>query len=300
MLAARDAGKTPPSYERRGAARADHSVIQSDFQKLFLPGFLLVPAESCLLPGRWTNLLPGRSKQEGSLNNPRRGEWRAGKPNLHSNGASVNTTNPTPQTTSHDKGRAFKIPPVSSPESLRLRLRLPLPIRRDRATALAAGAAATATPRGTMMHMTFYWGKDVTILFDGWRTATWTGYLLSLVAVFLASAFYQYLEAFRIRVKLLAGAKPASIPLPASDDTRAPLLSQSALAGCRWTARSATAALFGVNSGLGYLLMLVVMSFNGGVFLAVVVGLAAGYLAFRSTDGEDVVVAEVDNPCACA
>ncbi|KAG8050086.1 hypothetical protein GUJ93_ZPchr0009g1425 [Zizania palustris] len=148
-----------------------------------------------------------------------------------------------------------------------------------------------------MMHMTFYWGKDATILFDGWRTATWTGYLLSLVALFLASAFYQYLEAFRIRVKLLAGAKPASLPPPASD-TRAPLLPQYALAGARWTARSATAALFGVNSGLGYLLMLAVMSFNGGVFFAVVVGLAAGYLAFRSSDGEDVVV--VDNPCACA
>ncbi|KAG8056885.1 hypothetical protein GUJ93_ZPchr0002g25216 [Zizania palustris] len=218
-----------------------------------------------------------------------------GNPTSIPNGASVNTANPTPQTTSHDKGRTLKNPPVSSPEILRLRL----PIRRDnRAAALAAGPGATAIPRGAMMHMTFYWGKDVTILFDGWRTATWTGYLLSLVAVFLASAFYQYLEAFRIRVKLLAGGQPASIPLPASDDTRAPLLSQPAFAGCRWTARSATAALFGVNSALGYLLMLAVMSFNGGVFLAVVVGLAAGYLAFRSSDGEDVVV--VDNPCACA
>uniref|UniRef100_A0A0D9XE49 Copper transport protein n=1 Tax=Leersia perrieri TaxID=77586 RepID=A0A0D9XE49_9ORYZ len=156
-----------------------------------------------------------------------------------------------------------------------------------------------------MMHMTFYWGKDVTILFDGWRTATWTGYLLSLLALLLASAFYQYLEAFRIRVKLLAGAKPASssIPPPASSDdaaARAPLLlPSSALAAAgRWPARLATAGLFGVNSGLGYLLMLAVMSFNGGVFFAVVVGLAAGYLAFRSSDGEDLLV--VDNPCACA
>lgn len=151
-----------------------------------------------------------------------------------------------------------------------------------------------------MMHMTFYWGTSATILFDGWRTSAWPGYLLSLLALFLAAAFYQYLEAFRIRVKLLAGAKAEPLPPPAgSDAARAPLLAPAAaLAGRRWPARVATAALFGVNAGIGYLLMLAIMSFNGGVFIAVVLGLAAGYLAFRSSDGEDLVV--VDNPCACA
>lgn len=153
-----------------------------------------------------------------------------------------------------------------------------------------------------MMHMTFYWGKSATILFDGWRTSTWTGYLLSLLALLLAAAFYQYLEALRVRVKLVAGggSKPAtSIPPPAGSDPRAPLLAPAfAAAAGRWTPRVAVAAMFGVNSGLGYLLMLAVMSFNGGVFIAVVLGLALGYLAFRSSDGEDLVV--VDSPCACA
>uniref|UniRef100_A0ACD5Y1F8 Uncharacterized protein n=1 Tax=Avena sativa TaxID=4498 RepID=A0ACD5Y1F8_AVESA len=151
-----------------------------------------------------------------------------------------------------------------------------------------------------MMHMTFYWGTSATILFDGWRTSAWTGYLLSLLALFLAAAFYQYLEAFRIRVKLLSGAKADPFPPPAGSDARAPLLGPGPafFAGGRSSAKVATAALFGVNAGIGYLLMLAVMSFNGGVFIAVVVGLAAGYLAFRSSDGEDLVV--VDNPCACA
>ncbi|CAM0951523.1 unnamed protein product [Alopecurus aequalis] len=148
-----------------------------------------------------------------------------------------------------------------------------------------------------MMHMTFYWGTSATILFDGWRTSAWTGYLLSLLALFLVAAFYQYLEAFRIRLKLLSGAKTDPLPPPAGSDARAPLLA-SAFSGGRWSAKVATAALFGVNAGIGYLLMLAVMSFNGGVFIAVILGLAAGYLAFRSSDGEDLVV--VDNPCACA
>jgi solute carrier family 31 (copper transporter), member 1 len=103
----------------------------------------------------------------------------------------------------------------------------------------------------------------------------------------VVAAFYQYLEALRVRVKLVAGggAKPApsSIPPPAGSDSRTPLLAPAfaAVVG-HWPARLAVAAMFGVNSGLGYLFMLAVMSFNGGVFVAVVVGLALGYLACSS------------------
>lgn len=39
------------------------------------------------------------------------------------------------------------------------------------------------------------------------------------------------------------------------------------------------------------------MSFNGGVFLAIVLGLSVGYLLFRSEDDGVVVV---EDPCACS
>lgn len=146
-----------------------------------------------------------------------------------------------------------------------------------------------------MMHMTFYWGTSVTILFDSWQTNSWPSYLLSLLAVFLIAAFYQYMEDRRLRLKLLSVAKTPPSPPPSSAAT--PLLLPK-LTGRNWGPyQLAGAILFGVNSAIGYFLMLAVMSFNAGVFIAVVVGLAAGYLLFRGGD-ENLVL--VDNPCACA
>ncbi|GFQ07170.1 copper transporter 5 [Phtheirospermum japonicum] len=146
-----------------------------------------------------------------------------------------------------------------------------------------------------MMHMTFYWGRRVTILFDFWRTDSWLSYFLSLFACFLISVFYQYMEDRRVRFKLLSVSKN---PPPSSSGVAAPLLGSKVVGGRKWAPwRFAGAILFGINSAIGYLLMLAVMSFNAGVFIAVVAGLAAGYLIFR--DGEEDSLA-VDNPCACA
>ena len=146
------------------------------------------------------------------------------------------------------------------------------------------------------MHMTFYWGKEVTLLIDTWRTSSWAGYGLTLLACLIVSAFYQYMEDLRLRLKIASAGKPSSST--AQIDNNTPLL-QKKLAGSKWSlARLGGALLFGVNSAIGYLLMLAIMSFNGGVFLAVVLGLAIGFLVFRTAD-EDVTLV-VDNPCACA
>ncbi|XP_010047403.2 copper transporter 5.1-like [Eucalyptus grandis] len=169
-----------------------------------------------------------------------------------------------------------------------------------------------------MMHMTFYWSKEVTLLVESWQTTTWTSYAFTLLACFLASAFYQFMEHSRVRLKLSSSSSssasasaPAEAAKPSSAAPEDPLatpflgskLSASSAGGGKgWTvARVGGAVLFGLNAAVGYVLMLAVMSFNGGVFLSVVCGLGVGYLVFRSgTDEAVTVTAVADNPCACA
>ncbi|KAE8731979.1 Copper transporter 5.1 [Hibiscus syriacus] len=98
------------------------------------------------------------------------------------------------------------------------------------------------------------------------------------------------MEDRRLRFRSLASSNPS--PPSYSSGSVVPLLSNYLN-----SAKFATALLFGINSTIGYILMLAIMSFNGGVFLAIVLGLAVGYLLFRSADDEGVVVESV---CACA
>ncbi|KAK7377156.1 hypothetical protein VNO80_02576 [Phaseolus coccineus] len=142
-----------------------------------------------------------------------------------------------------------------------------------------------------MMHMTFYWGKKVTILIHSWKTDSWMSYILSLLACLVVAAFYQYLENRRIRLKLVTGDRRAS---PA--EIRIPFLWGAAGNKTTLGVKFAEAVLFGVNSGIGFLLMLAIMSFNGGVLVAVVVGLTIGYFLFRDERECDSIV--VDSSCA--
>lgn len=138
-----------------------------------------------------------------------------------------------------------------------------------------------------MMHMTFYWGKQATVLFDEWKTQTWLAYSLTLLAMFLFAAFHEYVVDLRSRFVKASKAKSAS-------GLRAPLLRQRSI---KYASKMIESLLFGVNAGLGYLLMLAVMSFNGGIFIAVVLGFVVGYFFFRSDGTGDETT---ESPCGCA
>ncbi|XP_019161117.1 PREDICTED: copper transporter 1-like [Ipomoea nil] len=103
------------------------------------------------------------------------------------------------------------------------------------------------------MHMSLFWGKDVTILFDGWPENRLGMYILSLVFIFCLAFI----------VEVLSASPLTAAPMP---PLRSPVVG---------------AAIYAVRVALGYLVMLAVMSFNIGVFVVAVVGHALGYFLVK-------------------
>ncbi|KAH7422332.1 hypothetical protein KP509_12G003900 [Ceratopteris richardii] len=137
------------------------------------------------------------------------------------------------------------------------------------------------------MHMTFYWGKQATILFDGWKTTTWADYSLSLIALFLSSIILQYISNLEV-TSLLTGKTSSSTSSPS---VKAPLLGKNILS-ISLGKRFLRSGVFGVRVGIGYLLMLAAMSFNGGVFIAIVLGFAVGHFLFVKGNTTSVTTPE--------
>ncbi|CAG7879841.1 hypothetical protein HID58_009078 [Brassica napus] len=112
---------------------------------------------------------------------------------------------------------------------------------------------------GGMMHMTFFWGKNTEVLFDGWPGTSLTMYWVCLAAIFAFSALSEWISRCGV---MKAG--PATFG-----------------GGIVQT------VVYTVRAGLSYLIMLAVMSFNGGVFLAAMAGFGLGFMIFGSRAFKD-------------
>ncbi|KAA8543810.1 hypothetical protein F0562_022013 [Nyssa sinensis] len=105
-----------------------------------------------------------------------------------------------------------------------------------------------------MMHMTFFWGKNAEILFSGWPGTRSGMYALALIVVFMLAVIVEWLS----HCKLIKDG------------------SNHVAAGLIQTLMHA------IRIGLAYMVMLAVMSFNVGVFIAAVAGHTLGFFLFGS------------------
>lgn len=105
------------------------------------------------------------------------------------------------------------------------------------------------------MQMSFHWGNEATILFSGWPNQTTGMYILALFFVFV-----------------LAFAKEALSVWPIIKQTTNPIV-----------AGIAQASVYSVRVGMGYLVMLAVMSFNVGIFIAAVAGHTFGDFVVKAS-----------------
>ncbi|KAI3461554.1 hypothetical protein Pfo_018217 [Paulownia fortunei] len=123
--------------------------------------------------------------------------------------------------------------------------------------------------RHMMMHMTFFWGKNTEILFDGWPGYDHLGmYVLALVVVFFLAVIVEWLSHCNI------------LRESSSSSSR-----RSAAVGLLQT------LMYAIRIGLAYLVMLAIMSFNAGVFLVAIAGHGIGFFFFGSRAFNKQVVA---------
>ncbi|CAO2182757.1 unnamed protein product [Urochloa humidicola] len=121
------------------------------------------------------------------------------------------------------------------------------------------GGGGMGARRKRYIHMTFYWGKESEILFTRWPGADGGMYAVALVAVFALAFLLEFLGSRWLDALLL-----------------------SAAAGSSRRRAAARAAVHAMRVGGAYLLMLALMSFNGGVLVVAVAGHAVGFLAFKA------------------
>lgn len=164
-----------------------------------------------------------------------------------------------------------------------------------------------------MMQMVFYQSVQATILFKGVMTKDMGGYLLAIVLIAAAAVFRNWLTTIDpnppnkppVQIK---GTRSVSAAAPSAGSAALIPSGSGGKARARYEASGCGACLRGAlsnltpaavllqvaNVSLGYLLMLVAMTFNTGLFFAVVVGEAVGRVMFHGQNGQDEAMTSGD------
>ncbi|CAI5505666.1 unnamed protein product [Closterium sp. Naga37s-1] len=151
-----------------------------------------------------------------------------------------------------------------------------------------------------MMQMWFYWGPNVIILFESWKTSSWGFYLLACFLVVVFCVLHEFLTSFRLKLSATrrCRVKDAEQGADSADATSSKKVDWRSLLD-----RLAVTGIYALNLIFSYAIMLIVMSFNIGLFIAVVLGLTIGFFFFgakrRKTSSERPLVEEAQEENCC-
>ncbi|KGN58819.1 copper transporter 4 [Cucumis sativus] len=104
-----------------------------------------------------------------------------------------------------------------------------------------------------VVHKSLYWGHDAQVLFTGWPGTNSGMYALAVIFVFVLAVMVEWLNSCNF--------------MKQNGESVGKVVVQT--------------AIHAVRTGLSYMVMLAVMSFNGGIFLAAVGGHAVGFVLFK-------------------
>ncbi|CAI7743972.1 unnamed protein product [Closterium sp. NIES-54] len=153
-----------------------------------------------------------------------------------------------------------------------------------------------------MMQMWFYWGPNVVILFENWKTSNWGFYLLACFLVVVFCVLHEYLTSFRLK---LSATRRCRVKDAEQGEDFTNVASKNK--ACHWRPlldRLAVTGIYALNLIFSYAIMLIIMSFNIGLFIAVVLGLTIGFFFFgakrRKNSSERPIVEEAQEENCCA
>jgi len=130
-----------------------------------------------------------------------------------------------------------------------------------------------------MMPMYFTWStKDLYVLFHAWHVKEDWQYLVSVLVVILAAAAYELLTSFRITLDHKWSYSEDAEPILSKGDANVQRPSPDR---SFWSSYYLIrASLHTLQLFLSYMLMLIAMTFNVGLLLALLVGAFVGYFLF--------------------
>ncbi|KAK4147917.1 Ctr copper transporter family-domain-containing protein [Dichotomopilus funicola] len=133
------------------------------------------------------------------------------------------------------------------------------------------------------MNMLFTWdATDLCVVFRQWHITSTLSLAVSLVAIVGICAGYEALREATRRYEAVLSQRVETAPLESATETF-PLLARDIGQNREQITRRAhiiKAALYGVQNFYAFMIMLIFMTYNGWVMIAVSVGAGLGYLVF--------------------